>query len=116
MTLSLKVTSIYLRLKNCSFYLQFGVSACFSTSLAPPEPQERLQMLHWNLHWWPLIDKEHLMTNENCFFNLAEYLALYFIFLAWVTMLKFSKEKKILLKTKLLFKKWVLNSLMFRHL
>ena len=115
MTLSFKVTSIYLRLENCSFLLRFGVSACVLTALAPPEPQEKLQTLQWNLHWWPLIDKEHLMTNENCFFNLAEYLALYFIFLACVTMLKSSKEKKILLKTKLLFKKWVLNSLMFRQ-
>ena len=39
-----------------------------------------------------LIDEEHLLTNENCFFNPSEYLVLYFIFLARVAMLKSSKE------------------------
>ena len=38
--------SIYLRLENCSFLLWFGVSACFLTSLTPPEAQERLQTLN----------------------------------------------------------------------
>ena len=47
MTLNFKVMSIYLRLEDCSFLLWFGVSACFLTSLATPEAQERskLQML-----------------------------------------------------------------------
>ena len=62
-----------------------------------------------------LIDKEHLLTNENSLFKLLEYLVLYLTFLSWVAMLKSSKKKKILLKRKLLFKKWVLKSLMFCH-
>ena len=107
MTLNFKAMSIHLRLEDCSFLLWFGVSACFLTSLAPPEAQERskLQMFQWNLYWWSLIDEKHLVTNENYFFNSSEYLVLYFIFLAWVAMLKSSQEKKILLKVKLLFKK-----------
>ena len=62
MNLSLKVMSIYLRLEDCSFLLWFGVSACFLTSLAPPEAQERskLQTLQWNLYWWSLIDEENI--------------------------------------------------------
>ena len=44
MNLSLKVMSIYLRLEDCSFLLWFGVSACFLTSLAPPEAQERSKL------------------------------------------------------------------------
>ena len=117
MTLSFKVMSIYLGLEDCLFLLRFGVSAYFLTLLTLLEAQERskLQTLQWNLYWWPIIDEEHLLTNENYFFNSSEYLVLYFIFLAWVVILKSSKEKKILLKTKLLFRKWILNSLMFRH-
>ena len=53
MTLSLKVMSIYLCLETVHFFLWFGVAACFLTSLAPPEAQERskLQTLQSNLHW-----------------------------------------------------------------
>ena len=77
MTLSFKVMSIYLRLEDCSFLLWFGVSACFLTSLVPPEAQERskLHTLQWKLYWWSLTDEEHLLTNDS-----SEYLILYFIF------------------------------------
>ena len=40
MTLNVKAMSIHLRLEDCLFLLWFGVSACFLTSLAPPEAQE----------------------------------------------------------------------------
>ena len=81
MTSSFRVMPIYLRLEDCSFLVVWCISMFFNIVSTIRSLREE-----------ELIDEEHLLTNENCFFNPSEYLVLYFIFLAWVAMLKSSKE------------------------